>query len=69
MKVQISILHNGLIEVYQTEINESFNNYLSKVEYNFNNKESLPIKTNDRFIIIGNDVLQNSIIEFKEIKD
>lgn len=67
MKVQIVIKQGKETETYITEIEESFKSYLTKVEYNFNNKEPLPIKVNNNIVFIGIDVIKNSIIEFKEI--
>ncbi len=69
MKVQITIITGKEIEVFHTEIEESLSNYVAKKERQIDNKESLKICCGDNYVIIGNDVLQNSIIEFKQIKD
>ena len=69
MKVQITIITGKEIEVFHTEIEESLSNYVTKKERQIDNKESLKIRCGDSYVIIGNDVLHNSIIEFKQIKD
>ena len=69
MKVQITIITGKEIEVFHTEIDESLSNYVAKKERQIDNKESFKIFCDDRYVIIGNEILQNSIIEFKQIKD
>lgn len=68
MKVQIVIKQGKETEVYQTEIKESFSNYVCKKERQIDEKNCIKFFCDNKYVIIGNEILQNSIIEFKEIK-
>ena len=69
MKVQITIKTGKETETYKIEV-EYLQDFVSDVDSMCDNDECLNFKDlNKGHIIIGQEVLRNSIIEFKKIKD